>query len=38
MVSFVSFGIPFWVIIPVVLIVIGVGWKLVKLFWAAISN
>jgi hypothetical protein len=35
-VSFVS--IPIWIVIPVLLIIVVVGWKLAKLLWAAISN
>lgn len=36
--SYFAIQIPWWVIVPVLIVVLLGAWKLVKLLWAAISN
>ena len=36
--SMLVIGIPIWIAVPVLLIVLVGGWKLAKLLWAAISH
>jgi len=33
-----AFVVPIWIVIPVAMIVIVLGWKVAKLLWAALSN